>query len=405
MNDASVDHDRRCPVTEVDYRIDRPAFWHYDSLNLVREQAAITWNPTGKGFWMVNRYEEAKEVLRMDEVFTNHKVNAFNPDMELRLLPQTLNGEEHRKFRALLNPWFSPGAVKRIDPLSRSRCGALVEAVQPKGGCDFVADFAILYPTEVFLSLIGLPIADGSRFVKWVEDIFGGFHSVDQQAADRAAEEVTAYFQAAVRDRQKSPRDPETDFVSYMLRAEIDGRPLPLDDVVTTCLTIMLAGLDTTRSALGYIFHHLATHDPDRHRIVDTEFAGRAIEEFLRLYSLLIQDGRYIARDIEFHGCRMKEGEMVSVGIISANRDPRKFDRPDELFVERGPNPHVAFGLGPHRCLGMHLARRELAIAIEEWHRRIPDYELTTAGELEERGGQLSLKQLFLQWHQDELPS
>ena len=395
---AAADPTRKCPVTDVNYLVDRPVFWHYDSLNSVREEGAVTWNPTGKGFWMVNRYEEAKEALRMEEVFTNKVVNALNPDMTLRLLPQNLNGEEHRQYRKLLNPWFSPGAVKRMDPFSESRCRFLVEQLAPKGSCDFVADFGIIYPTEIFLSLIGLPLEDGPAFVDWVEAIFGGFHNVDQAAADTAASEVTDYFRAAVADRQRSPREPESDFVSYMLQAELDGKPLPLDDVVTVCLTIMLAGLDTTRSALGYIFHHLARHDHDRERILDPEFADRAIEEFLRLYSLLIQDGRYVAKDVEFHGCPMKEGDVISVGIISANRDPRKFDRPDEFYPERGVNPHIAFGLGPHRCLGMHLARRELAIALAEWHRRIPDYRLASADTLEERGGQLSLNSLPLAW-------
>jgi cytochrome P450 len=399
MTDQAATRPDGCPVTDVDYRMDRPLFWNYASLGSLREESAVTWNSSAKGYWMVNRYEEVKEALRMADVFTNTKVNAFDPEMELRLLPQNLNGEEHVKFRALLNPWFSPGAVKRMDPLSRSLCTALIEDVKPRGSCDFVADFGILYPTEIFLSAIGLPVEDGPTFVRWVEAIFGGFFDLDRTAADQAAADVTAYFEAAVADREKSPRDPATDFVTYMLGARIDDEPVSREDVVTTCLTIMLAGLDTTRSALGYIWHHLATHDADRQKILDDpEIAPRAIEEFLRLYSLLIQDGRYVARDVDFHGCPMREGEMVSLGIISANRDPRKFEHPDEFFVERGVNPHIAFGLGPHRCLGMHLARRELAIAVDEWHARIPDYRLASGPELVERGGQLSLTTLPLEW-------
>jgi cytochrome P450 len=275
----------------------------------------------------------------------------------------------------------------------------LIEEMVERGSCDFVADFGILYPTEIFLSAIGLPVEDGATFVGWVEAIFGGFFDLDRSAADQAAAAVTEYFEAAVADREKSPRDPDTDFVSFLLGATIDGAPLPREDAVTICLTIMLAGLDTTRSALGYIFHHLATHDADRHRLLaDPEVLPRAIEEFLRLYSLLIQDGRYVAEDVEFHGCPMTKGDMVSLGIVSANRDPRKFERADEFVMDRAPNPHIAFGLGPHRCLGMHLARRELTIAVEEWHARIPNYRLAEGAELIERGGQLSLTSLPLEW-------
>jgi cytochrome P450 len=388
-----------CPIIDTDFRHDQPLFWAYESLDALREQSPIVWNTSAKGFWMVNRYDDIKEAFRMDDVFTNTKVNAFDPDMELRLLPQNLTGEEHRKYRAVLNPWFSPGGVKRMDPLSQLRCVTLIEEMRPRGSCDFVADFGILYPTEIFLTLIGLPVEHGEMFVDWVEAIFGGFHGVDSTAADQAAGEVTAYFEEAVEDRDEAPRDPDTDFVSYLLQATIDGQRLSRQDVVTTCLTIMLAGLDTTRSALGYIWHHLATHDADRRRILaDPEMLPRAIEEFLRLYSLLIQDGRLVARDVDFRGCPMKKGDMVSLGIITANRDPRKFERAGEFFPDRGPNPHVAFGLGPHRCLGMHLARRELIIAFEEWHSRIPDYRLATQAELIERGGQLSLKSLPLEW-------
>ena len=297
-----------CPATDTDYRIDRPLFWNYESLGAVREEAPVTWNTSAKGFWMVNRYEEVKEAFRMEDVFTNERVNAFDPEMELRLLPQNLTGEAHRKFRAVLNPWFSPGAVKRMDDLSRSRCTALIDEMAPRGSCDFVADFGILYPTEVFLTLIGLPVTDGAQFVRWVESIFGGFFDSDGSAAEQSAADVTAYFDAAVADRAKSPRDPDRDFVSYMLQASIDGEPIPREEIVTTCLTVMLAGLDTTRSALGYIWHHLATHEADRRRIGDEpEFLSRAVEEF-RLYSLLIEDGRLAAHDVDFHGCPMKKG-------------------------------------------------------------------------------------------------
>ena len=387
-----------CPAAEVDYRLDRPIFWNYESLNSLRRLGDVTWNSACQGYWMLNGYDVAKEALRMDEVFTNRKVNAFQPDMELRLLPQNLGGEEHKKLRSLLNPWFSPGSVKRMDAVSRSLAGKLIDAVKPRGSCDFVTDFGILYPTEIFLTLLGLPVKDGPTFVEWVEAIFGGFHSVDQTAANHAANAVRSYFEAVVADRLANKRDPAQDFVSYLIQADAGGDLLPHEDVVTICLTIMLAGLDTTRSALGYILHHLADHDEDRRRMLDPDFAQRAIEEFLRLYSLLIQDGRYVERDIDFHGCPMKAGDVISVGIISANRDPMKFDRPDEFYPERGSNPHLAFGLGPHRCLGMHLARRELSIALEEWHSRIPNYRIRPGSELVERGGQLALKSLPLEW-------
>ena len=161
----------------------------------------------------------------------------------------------------------------------------------------------------------------------------------------------------------------------------------------------MLAGLDTTRSQLGYIYWHLATHPDLRHQLIaEPELIPTAVEEFCRLYGLLLQTGRKVARDVDFHGCPMKAGDVVWLGLSSADRDPRRFEDPDEFVLDRGRNPHMAFGAGAHHCLGAHLARRELAIALEEWHQRIPEYRLADESPLVERGGQLALLEVPLVW-------
>ena len=150
---------------------------------------------------------------------------------------------------------------------------------------------------------------------------------------------------------------------------------------------------------MGFIFQHLATHEDDRatlvkqpHKIPD------AVEEFVRLYSLVVQDGRYVAQDVDFHGCPMRAGDIVWLGLAQANRDPRKFDRPDEFVLDRESNKHMGFAVGPHRCLGAHLARTELIIVLEEWLARIPHFRLNTDGPLVERGGQLMLRSVPLAW-------
>ena len=200
-------------------------------------------------------------------------------------------------------------------------------------------------------------------------------------------------------DRLDQLRDITTDFVSFLLRSNMGDRPITHDEILTLCATIMLAGLDTTRSALGYIFHHLATHDDDRRMLVEhLERIPDAVEEFLRLYSLVIQDGRYVDQDVDFHGCQMKRGNIVWLGLAQANRDPRMYANPDEFDLERGAARHFGFGAGTHRCLGAHLARLELIIVLEEWLRRIPDFRLSTDEPIEERGGQLMLKKVPLAW-------
>jgi cytochrome P450 len=390
-----------CPVVHTDYRKDRPIFDHYALLNADREAGAfLRADFTPVPFWMITRYEHVLEALQMPDVFGNEVVNAMDPRMEIELLPQVLNPPEHTKMRKVLNRWFSPAAVRRIEPLVLSRCIELIEELQPKGECDLVSEFAIRFPTDMFLATLGLPIEDGEQFVIWIEKVFAGFFGIDPQGAQEAQVAIHEYFNAAAEERVKKPRDPETDFMTRLIGAEIDGEKISRHDLLVICLTLMAAGLDTTRSALGYIFYHLATHNDERRRITaDPSITPRAIEEFIRIYPLVFQDGRLVKQDIDFHGLQMKKGDVVWLGLGSANRDPRKFENPDEYVLDRpNANHHLGFGAGPHRCLGMHLARHELVIAVNEWHKRIPKYEIATSDPIIERGGQLSLKSLPLRW-------
>jgi cytochrome P450 len=392
---------RGWPVVRTDYRVDRPVFEHYALLDADRETAPfLRAEFTPVPFWMVTRHEHVLEALQMPDVFGNEVVNAMDPRMDIELLPQVLNPPEHTKLRRVLNRWFSPAAVRRLEPLVLSRCVELIEELKPRGRCDLVSEFAIRFPTDMFLATLGLPVEDGERFLVWVEKIFAGFFGIDPQGAQQAQAEMHEYFNAAADDRVKNPRDPDTDFMTRMVSAEIDGEKISRHDLIVICTTLMAGGLDTTRSALGYIFYYLATHEQDRHQITaDPSLTPKAVEEFIRVFPLVFQDGRLVKQDIDFHGCPMKKGDVVWLGLATANRDPRKFDQPEEFVLGR-PNAtqHLGFGAGPHRCLGMHLARHELVIAINEWHKRIGDYEIATTEPLTERGGQLSLKKLPLRW-------
>jgi cytochrome P450 len=393
-----------CPIDHTDYRVERPALWHADRLDQGREDAPLWWNDsTPQGFWMVTRYDQVVEALRMPEVFSNRHVSAFDQSAELRLLPQMLDGEEHARLRRVINPFFSPRAVKRLEPLAQERARALVDEVREQGGCDYVTGFGLRYPTDLFLALLGLPTSDGATFVPWVEGIFAGFFGDDDESQRRSAEAATnimAYFGEAVDDRARNPRDPDEDLVTRLVLAEVDGVPLPRQDILTICLTLMAAGLDTTRSALGFVHFHLAQHPELRARLTaDPSLWPKAVEETIRLYGLVFADGRQVARDVDFHGAPMKAGDAVWLGLTSASRDPRKFADPTGFDLERPDlTHHLGFGAGPHRCVGMHLARSEMVIALQTWHDHIPDYEIAPGSPLRERGGQVSLTTLPLRW-------
>jgi cytochrome P450 len=389
-----------CPVVSIDYRVQRPAFWHYENLSTIREQAPFVWNTVPQGFWMFSRYDHVREALQRPDVFASDILSPLgDPEARTRLLPQHLNGDEHRTFRHVLNPWFSPGTVQRVEPLARERCRALLDELVPRGRCDLATDFAMIFPTEIFLGMLGLPVEDGDVLLPFVEGMFRGFFGGDPAEMKAVIAAIEAYYDAAIAEREAHPRDATKDFISHLLAADVDGEPLERADVVTLCLTLMAAGLDTTRSALGYIFHHLATH-PD-HRVLlaaEPQRIPAAVEEFLRLYGLIIQDGRSVTQDLDFHGCPLRKGDIVWLGLAAANRDPREFERPDEFVVGRPQNRHLGFGAGAHRCLGAHLARIELAMVLEEWLPRIPDFWLDTDDGLTERGGQLMLQRVPLAW-------
>jgi cytochrome P450 len=393
-----------CPVSHNEYRVNRPAFETYSLLNTDRDAHRFMWNDsTDHGFWMLAKFDDVVEGLRMHDELTNDQPTAFFDDLGVEFMPQGINPPRHSDVRRLLNPYFSPAAVQRLEGLARERARKMIAELKPDGGVDMASGFAILYPTELFLEVFGLPIEDGEKLLPWIEAIFGGFLAAGDASADdaeKANAELGEYLRVAIEDRRKNPGDPTTDLITRLLEGKVLGEPLPDKDVLTICMSTLAAGLDTTRSSLGYIFYHLASHPDVRAKVVaDPSLWPKFIEECIRLYPLVIQVGRQAADDLDFHGLKIDKGDMVWLGIASANRDPDKFENPDDFDMDRdNVNHHLAFGAGPHRCLGMHLARRELVIALEEWHKQIPDYRMVPDAELVERGSQLRLESLPLLW-------
>jgi cytochrome P450 len=386
-------------VSHTDYRDDGPMLSHYAMVAGEREAAPFYLNDaTPRPFWMITRYEHVLEAINMPEYFSNRVSNALSPDREVRFMPNNLDGDEHLRLRRVLNRWFAPSAVRSLDELARRRAGELVDEISPVGECDLVASLALRYPTEMFLATIGMPVEDGPMFLEWVGTMFANLYQGPE--AQAAIQSIVDYFDRAVADRRRHPRDPETDFLSRMTDPKLGPDWLGDDELKTVCLSLVTAGLDTTRSALGYVFAHLATHPDDRATLVrQPELIPRATEEFMRLYSLILQEGRLVVRDVDFHGLPMKAGDIVWLGYAGANRDPRKFPDPEAFRLDRdNTGHHLGFGAGPHRCLGMHLARHEIEVVVREWHARIPDYALAPGTALVERGHQLSLRSLPLVW-------
>jgi cytochrome P450 len=293
--------------------------------------------------------------------------------------------------------------VNRIEPTAREIGRRLIAEIAPLGECDFVRAFALRYPTEVFLTMLGLPGSDAERMVPWVEDFFWGFGGdpEGQEAMVAGLTAIRSYWEAAVDERRSESEPRPGDLASHLLHATIDGEALEETVILDMLQVLVLAGLDTTRGQLGYLFKYLAENPADRRRLVEQPaLVPSAVEESLRLHTIIVGDGRKVTTDTEFHGCPLRKGDMVYGLVAAANRDPRVYDRADEFVVDRKGSPHFGFAGGPHRCLGSHLARREMKIAVEEWLRLIPDFRLATSEPLRERGGgaMLGLLRLPLAW-------
>jgi cytochrome P450 len=199
-----------------------------------------------------------------------------------------------------------------------------------------------------------------------------------------------------VAERKEKPGD---DIISYMLAQQVDGAPVPEPHIVGTCFLLIVAGIDTTWSSIGSALWHLAQHPEDRKRLInEPELMNNAIEELLRAYSPVTM-ARYVAQDTEYGGCPIPEGSKVLMNFPAANRDPEVFHNPDQVILDREKNPHIAFGVGIHRCAGSNLARMEMKVAIEEWLRRIPDFELADPDHVTWAGGQVrGPRQMAMKW-------
>lgn len=335
--------------------------------------------------------------MQNPETFSNSVVTALDPNPPIKWIPEMLDGDEHKQWRRQLGPLFSPGAVAKMESMVRQRAIDIIDGLVDRGSCDFMAEFAARFPTTIFLEMMGLPVDELDQFLAWEHDILhaGGSDEEKLQKQMTAMMSVMGRFATVIAERREEPRD---DIVSIALKYEIDGKPVTDQDLLSFCLLMFMAGLDTVSVTLGWTFLHLARNENDRQKIVnEPTIIPTAVEEFVRAYAIVIP-ARKVMQDIEVQGCPMKAGDMVNIPLAAATRDDAAFANATSVNITRKPNNHIGFGAGPHRCLGSHLARQELRIALEEWHKRIPNYGVTPDAQMLESGTQLGLESLPLVW-------
>jgi len=283
-----------------------------------------------------------------------------------------------------LLPWFSHRRVESYIPLTRELCRNLLDGFASSGHADAAADYAQQIPVRVIAKILGVPTDMSDTFTMWVRDILE-FADVPERRM-RGAEGLLNYFVSELEARRHAPGD---DLLSELLQTEVDGKPLDDGIILGMAALVLIAGVDTTWSAIGSSLWHLAAHEEDRKRLVaEPELMPTAVEELLRAYSPVTM-ARVVTQDVNYGGCPMEEGDKVLMNFPAANRDPEVFESPDTVILDRAHNRHVAFGSGIHRCAGSNLARMELQVALEEWLGRIPEFTLAPGQEIAWAGGQV----------------
>jgi cytochrome P450 len=328
------------------------------------------------GMVMISRHDDVMHALRHPELFSSN-MDAIDIGNVRPLIPLQIDPPDHVKFRRLLDPLFSPKEVAKLEPEVRRLVRELLDEFETAGECEFSDQFAIPLPCTVFLALLGLPIEDLELFLRFKNAIIrpGGSDGDEARAVQRAAgQEIYAYFQTVVDARRAEPRD---DLISGFIAAEVDDHRLSDNDILDICYLFLLAGLDTVTASLTCAVAYLADH-PDRRDALaaDLTLVPAAVEELLRWESIVPGVPRVAMNDIEIGGETVRAGESVMCMIGAANIDPGEFPDADVVDLERPGNRHLAFGGGVHRCLGSHLARLEMRVALEELHRRLPDYAI-----------------------------
>lgn len=316
------------------------------------------------------------------------------------LIPLSVDPPRHVKYRKIMDPLFAPRRMDEAEADIVDRFNRFVDAFVDRGRCHFTDELATPFPSAIFLGLMGLPWEELDQLLALKDGILrpepGA--TIEVQAARRRStgEEIYAYFGDILDERSRDPRD---DILTQFLHAEIDGERLTRDEILDICFLFLIAGLDTVTDSLTCMFAFLARHPEHRRQLVeDPTLVNAAVEELLRWETPVTQVPRMATTDTEVAGCPIAAGSFVSVMIGAANVDPADLPDGDEVRFDRDVNRHLAFGGGVHRCLGSHLARRELRVALREWHRRIPDYELAPGLELRYAPGLRSVENLELVW-------
>jgi cytochrome P450 len=342
------------------------------------------WQP----YWAITKHADVIEVSKQPERFVNgpgmtiirkRDEAAQGSFMQMRTIIN-MDQPDHRKYRKVASPWFTPRALGRLDPLVAATARALVDSLGREGECDFVQAVASIHPLKVIARILGVPEQDEPFILRITNELFGAEDPEFQRSADSLEHrralgmDFFSYFSKVGEARRREPQD---DLASVIANAQVDGQPMGLMETMGYCLIVFTAGHETTRGGIGGGMLALIEHPEQRARLAQNpELMPLAVEELIRYVTPVTHMVRTATEDYELRGSKIRKGDKLVIFYASANRDEEVFEAADELRIDRAPNPHLAFGVGEHFCLGSHLARKTTGSLLRELIGRLEHVEL-----------------------------
>ena len=353
----------------------------------------LVWTPRHGGHWVVLSGPDVHRLYADHERLSNEVSIVPPPPAPPRLGALNYNPPEHADFRILVNRGLSAKVIRDLEPDIRALTVDLIEGFRARGHCDFVPEFASILPLSIFLQMVDIPLAERAKLQALT-------HETTHPSEDFDPEEFLgrfwSYLLPLVRERRAAPRG---DMISDIAGGTVFGRPLTDDEAVGACMHLMIAGLDTVAAFVGFMMKHLAEHGEQRRRLIEhPEEIGPAIMEFLRRFPM-VTGIRKVAQDFEFDGVRLRAGDMIALPTILTNLDEAAYPDPLKVDFSRPAGNQTTFGNGIHRCPGAPLARLEVRILLEEWLKRIPEFEVDPTKPVKYAGGYVgTILSLPLRW-------
>lgn len=352
-----------------------------DNLSIItanlRSQCPVAHSETHGGYWILSCYDEVTKTLCDETNFGSKKGTAIPAvKRQMQALPVEADPPDHTKYRSLLIPWLAARKVATYEPAIRRLVTELLNDFIEQGTCDLIASFAILLPALVTPVFMGLGRKEQPLFINYMKHII---EATETKNAEKNIKTRQSFMHYMLRETEKRKLKPRDDFFTSLVTARFDGNPLNEEEVICLILTILTAGLETSKNALGNLLFSLCEHSDARQSLISNPaLIPLFVEESLRYHAPLQYVGRTIITDIAMQGQLLATDEKVLLLLGSANHDEQYFPHADQFIIDRSPNRHLSFGMGVHFCVGAPLARLEMRIVVEEILRRLPDYHLRT---------------------------